>query len=73
MNQNINYFLGNIVRKYRESRGFTQEEFAIICGISRAYYGRIERGEYNVTVEMCKRISAALEIPLYYLFIDLPE
>lgn len=51
----------------------TQEEFAHFCGISRAYMGRIERGEYRVTVEMCKRITYALGISLYYLFLDLPE
>lgn len=73
MNQNINYFLGNVIRKYREQRNFSQEQFANICGISRAYYGRIERGEHSITVETCQKIADALKIPLYYLFIDLPE
>lgn len=41
----------------REGRGYTQSQFSELCGISRAYYGRIERGEYNVTVEMCKKIA----------------
>ena len=48
----INYYLGNEIKKIRISRGYTQEEFSEICGISRAYYGRIERGEYNVTVDI---------------------
>lgn len=73
MKQDINYFLGNVIRKYREERKLSQEEFANICSISRAYYGRIERGEHSVTIEMCQKIATALEIPLYYLFIDLPE
>lgn len=73
MNQDTNYFLGNIIKKYRESRNYTQEEFANICNISRAYYGRIERGEYNVTIKQCKKIADALNIPLFLLFIDLPE
>ncbi len=73
MQQNINYFFGNILRKYREKRGLSQEKFALLCNISRAYYGRIERGEHSATVELCKKIADALEIPLYYLFIDLPE
>lgn len=73
MKQSVNYYLGNIIRKYREERNMTQEEFAHFCGISRAYMGRIERGEYRVTVEMCKRITYALGISLYYLFLDLPE
>lgn len=73
MKQNIDYFLGNIIRKYREQRKLSQEDFANMCNISRAYYGRIERGEHSMTIEKCKRIADALDIPLYYLFIDLPE
>lgn len=73
MKQNIDYFLGNIIRKYREQRNLSQEDFANMCNISRAYYGRIERGEHSMTIEKCKRIADALDIPLYYLFIDLPE
>ncbi len=73
MQNDINYYTGNIIKKYRESRNYTQEEFAIKCNISRAYYGRIERGEYNVTLKLCKQIADALNIPLYLLFIDLPE
>ena len=61
------------VRLYPEGRGYTQEEFAEICHISRAYYGRIERGEYNVTIKLCLQIANALEIRLYDLFRDLPE
>lgn len=73
MIQSVNYFLGNIIRKYREERNLSQENFANLCEISRAYYGRIERGEHSITIETCKKIADALEIPLYYLFIDLPE
>lgn len=73
MEQNINYFLGNIIKKYREERKISQENFANMCGISRAYYGRIERGEHSITIETCKKISDTLGIPLYCLFIDLPE
>ena len=71
--QDVNYFLGNIIRKYREERRLSQDQFAILCHISRAYYGRVERGEYRVTVSTCKKIADALGIPLYMLFVDLPE
>lgn len=73
MKQDVNYFLGNNIRKYREERKLSQEKFAHLCHISRAYYGRIERGEYRVTVDMCKRIADALGIPIFMLFVDLPE
>jgi len=70
---NVNAALGNVLRKYRESRGMAQDEFAELCGISRAYYGRIERGEHSPTVEKCQLIASALKIRLADLFSELPE
>ena len=68
---NVNVAVGNVLRKYREGRCLTQEEFAEICGISRAYYGRIERGEHSLTVEKCQLIASALGIRLADLFNEL--
>jgi len=70
---NVNEALGNILRKYREGRGYSQEEFAAICEISRAYYGRIERGEHSLTVEKCHKIAQALNIRLADLFTEMQE
>ncbi len=50
----------------------TQEEFAHLCGISRAYYGRIERGEHSATIELCDKIATALGLHISALFEDLP-
>lgn len=69
----VNFALGHVLRKYREGRGMAQEEFAELCGISRAYYGRIERGEHSPTIEKCQMIASALNIRLADLFIELPE
>lgn len=49
----INVQFGNVLRRIREGRHLSQEQFAELCGISRAYYGRIERGEHSVTLELC--------------------
>lgn len=68
---NINVQFGNTVRKIREKRGMSQEEFAGICGISRAYYGRIERGEHSVTLEQCQKISEATGLSFSELFEDI--
>ena len=69
--EDVNIQFGNILRKTREARRLTQEEFAELCGISRAYYGRIERGEHSITLELCKRISDATGITLASLFEDI--
>jgi len=50
----------------------SQAEFAELCSVSRAYYGRIERGEHSATVEVCDRIAVSLGLHISDLFIGLP-
>ena len=69
--KDINVMFGIILRRFREGRDMSQSDFAEMCQISRAYYGRIERGEHSATVEMCGRIAEALGISLADLFQDL--
>jgi transcriptional regulator with XRE-family HTH domain len=60
--------LGGAIRGYRKERGYTQEAFASDAGIDRSYYGAIERGEFNLTVETILRIAAGLELTAAELF-----
>jgi transcriptional regulator with XRE-family HTH domain len=53
--------LGKRIRKLRDQRGWSQEEFADICGVNRSYMGRIERGELNLTMESLQRVSNGLD------------
>lgn len=69
---NINFYFGNNLRKFRESKHLSQEQFAEHCKISRAYYGRIERGEHSITIDLCQKIADYLGIHISELFIDLP-
>lgn len=73
MNPQVDIDFGNNLRKRREARGMSQVDFSEFCGISRAYYGRIERGEHSATVYMCFKISSSLGVSLRSLFDDLPE
>ena len=59
------------LRKFREARNMTQEELAAECGISHAYFGRIERGEHSMTLEKCQMIADALGVRLADFFEDL--
>lgn len=68
----INVYFGNNLRKFREEKKLSQERFAEYCGISRAYYGRIERGEHSITIELCQKIAGFLGVHISELFIDLP-
>ena len=58
------------VRRRREATGLTQEEFADLVGIHRAYYSRLERGEHNVTLATLEKISAGLKIGLWEIAKD---
>lgn len=49
----------------------SQEEFSGMCGVSRAYYGRIERGEHSVTLDICQKISEATGLSISELFEDI--
>lgn len=52
---------GQVLRKFRERKGYTQDEFAHHIGAGRAYYGRIERGEINFGFDKVADIINALE------------
>ena len=71
MKNDINIQFGNTLRKIRESRHYSQEEFAELCDISRAYYGRIERGEHSITLDICQKIAEAAELTFSELFADI--
>ena len=59
---------GHTYKIILEEQGYTQNDFAEECQISRAYYGRIERGEHSITIETCEKICKTLGITLKMLF-----
>ncbi len=69
---NRNELFGQNIRRMREGQNFSQAGFAEACGISRAYYGRIERGEHSATIEMQYRIADGLGVHISELFRELP-
>lgn len=54
--------LGGIIRDKRKEMGYSQEEFASICGVHRTYMGAVERGERNISLMNIIRIANALKI-----------
>ncbi len=53
---------GEAVRSFRRERGFAQEAFAAHAGVDRGYFGTIERGEVNVSLDMIMRLAGALGV-----------
>ena len=60
---------GKAVRELRKEAEYTQEAFAHVCGIDRAYFGLIERGGHTPTITTVWKIAEALGIAPYDLII----
>jgi transcriptional regulator with XRE-family HTH domain len=54
--------LGEAIRSARTERGYAQEAFAAHVGLDRSYFGAVERGEFNITMDTLTTITAGLGI-----------
>jgi transcriptional regulator with XRE-family HTH domain len=54
--------LGEAMRATRLERGYPQEAFARHAQMDRSYYGAVERGEFNVSLQTLLRIAAGLNV-----------
>lgn len=54
--------LGEAIRNKRKEIGYSQEAFAVSCGVHRTYMGAVERGERNVSLMNIIRIANALKM-----------
>jgi transcriptional regulator with XRE-family HTH domain len=50
------------VRKYRKQKGYSQEEFARVCGVHRTYMGLIERAKTTISIEILEKICKELGV-----------
>jgi transcriptional regulator with XRE-family HTH domain len=63
-----NQALGEAIRAARTDAGYSQEAFATRADLDRSYYGAIERGEFNLTVDTIAKIAAGLGLSASELF-----
>lgn len=56
--------IGNKIRRIREIKGIKQETIANKIGIAQSSYGKIERGEIQLSVDRLQAIAEALELPV---------
>jgi transcriptional regulator with XRE-family HTH domain len=66
--QDIQRQLGDRIRKLRQRKGWSQEEFADISGLHRTYIGAVERGEKNLTISTIHTLSKTLGTTIAQLF-----
>ena len=54
--------IGILIKRLRDEKGLSQSHIADIAGINRSYFGRIERGEVNFTIDILISIANALQV-----------
>jgi len=59
----VKVLFGQRVRQLRKAKGVSQEAFAHEIKIDRSYFGSIERGERNVSLENICLIADGLGVP----------
>lgn len=52
--------IGDVIRRHREARNFTQEGFADHIEMHRAQYGLVEQGKRDLRVSTLERVAAGL-------------
>lgn len=53
---------GAVFQMMRLERDHAQDAFALIAGVDRSYYGKLERGERQPSVGLLLRIARALDV-----------
>jgi transcriptional regulator with XRE-family HTH domain len=62
MSKNILIQFGGRIKKLRQEKGLTQEQFAILSGLHKNYIGMVERGERNPSLKNIEIIAKGLGI-----------
>lgn len=52
------------MRRLRQSKGWSQEEFAHQAGLHRTYISDLERGARNPTITVVEKLALALGVPV---------
>jgi putative transcriptional regulator len=59
-----------VLQRRRKKKKVTQQDMAEILDISPVYYGMIERGERNPTLELAKNIADVLDSTVDEIFFN---
>ena len=52
---------GDVIRAERVKKQIAQDAFALLAGIDRSYYGKLERGERQPSIALLLRIAGGLD------------
>ena len=65
--------VGKKIRRLREETGLSQDNFAAEVGLDRSNYGKVERGERNLSTLNLIRIADTLNVDVGELMPSLRE
>lgn len=60
--------LGQLIRRLREQRGWSQEELANATGFGRSFTSAIERGTKDIRISTLVRLANIFDLHLRQLF-----
>lgn len=59
-NLSVREKIGHQIANFRKKRGFSTRQLAELCGVNYSNIGKIERGAYNVSIDILGKICDAL-------------
>ena len=59
--------MGHRLRQQRTLLGLTREEFAELADISAGYYGQIEVGTSQMSIDTLVKLSRSMHLPMEYI------
>jgi transcriptional regulator with XRE-family HTH domain len=65
--------LGEVVRKFRQERQFSQETLAADAGLHRTYISLLERGLRNPSITVIHQLADALKVSMVDLVREFEE
>lgn len=65
--------IGKKIRGMRKLKGYSQEDFAAHAELGRTYYGRVERGEQNISIQNLIQIALTLQVEVQELLPPLKQ
>ncbi len=66
----LNVTLGQKIKALRKHKKLSQEELATEVGINANHLSRLERGVFQPSVDVLKRLAVTLEVTVDYLLSD---
>ncbi len=58
------YIIGEEIRKYRDSKGYSQEHLASLMDISRATISKIENGKFAISIDYLAKFAWHLDFDI---------